>query len=290
VSNFTLTTPVAFFIFNRPDTTAQVFEQIRQARPQKLLVIADGPRPDRPDDSEACAATRAILDDVDWDCDIITRFADTNLGCKDCVASGLDWVFATVDEAIVLEHDTLPHPTFFRYCQELLAKYRDDERFMMLSGCNFQFGGNQTEHSYYFSPYIHCWGWATWRRAWQLYDRQMTAWPKIRSNLVYDLFGDQTAALYWTRIFDLTYQGYINTWDYQWVYSCWVQSSLTILPNVNLVSNIGFGTQATHTKGASRVAHLPVTAIDFPLKHPEIVTRNCAADRFTQELYNHGDM
>jgi hypothetical protein len=168
MADFQLTTPVAFLIFNRPDTTAKVFEAIRQAKPPKLLVVADGPRPDRPDDIEKCKAARGVVEQVDWDCEVLRNYSDVNLGCKKRVSSGLDWVFNTVEEEIILEDDCLPHPTFFRFCEELLDYYRHDERIMVISGDNFQFGRNCTEYSYYFSRYNHCWGWSTWRRSKEL--------------------------------------------------------------------------------------------------------------------------
>ena len=156
--NWQLTTPVVFVIFNRPDTTAKVFEAIRQAKPPKLLVIADGARIDKPGEAKKCAAARAIINQVDWQCEVLTNYSDVNLGCRKRVSSGLDWVFEQVEEAIILEDDCLPHPTFFRYCQELLEKYRDDEHIMMISGNNFQFGRKRNEYSYYFSHYSHIWG------------------------------------------------------------------------------------------------------------------------------------
>ncbi|MFM7711944.1 MAG: glycosyltransferase family 2 protein, partial [Microcystis sp.] len=142
-----------------PDTTARVFEAIRQAKPPKLLVVADGPRADRADDIEKCKAARAIIEGVDWDCEVLTNYSDVNLGCKNRVSSGLNWVFDTVEEAIILEDDCVPDPTFFRFCEELLEYYRHDQRIMVISGNNFQFGKKRTGYSYYFSVYTHCWGW-----------------------------------------------------------------------------------------------------------------------------------
>src|SRR5512139_3287315 len=176
MSDWQLKTPVAFIIFNRPDTAERVFAEIAKARPPKLLVVADGPRANRSGEAEKCAATRAIIDRVDWDCEVLTNFSDTNLGCKNRVSSGIDWVFEQVPEAIILEDDCLPHPTFFRFCEELLERYRDDERIGMISGDNFQLGQKRTDASYYFSRYNHIWGWASWRRAWRHYDREASAW------------------------------------------------------------------------------------------------------------------
>ncbi|MCA2504064.1 MAG: glycosyltransferase family 2 protein [Microcystis sp. M54BS1] len=285
MADFQLTTPVAFLIFNRPDTTARVFEAIRQAKPPKLLVVADGPRADRADDIEKCKAARAIIEGVDWDCEVLTNYSDVNLGCKNRVSSGLDWVFHTVEEAIILEDDCLPHPSFFRFCQELLDYYRDDKRIMAISGDNFQLGRNRTEYSYYFSRYSHIWGWATWRRAWQYYDVKMKLWQEIRDgNWLESILGKTQAVKYWTKIFQTYYDGKIDTWDYPWNFACWIQNGLTILPNVNLVSNIGFGEDATHTIGSkSRLANLGVQEMNFPLKCPPFLIRNEGADNYTQK-------
>jgi hypothetical protein len=287
MSDFKLSTPVAFFIFNRPHTTAQVFEQIRQAKPAQLLVIADGPRAGHPDDVENCAATRAIIEQVDWDCEVTKNYADTNLGCKIRVAGGIDWVFDLVEEAILLEDDILPHPTFFRYCQELLEKYRHDERIMMISGCNFLFGNRRTTNSYYYSYCVHCWGWATWRRAWRHYDVNMALWPEFRDGgLLQDVLGaNNTSAPTWYKFLEATYQGQINSWDFQWVFTCWTQNGLSIMPNANLVANIGFGPGATHTMDTGSItANLPTVAMDFPLSHPRFIVRDTVADNYEQQL------
>jgi hypothetical protein len=285
MADFQLTTPVAFLIFNRPDTTARVFEAIRQAKPPKLLVVADGPRPDRPDDVEKCKAARAIIDKVDWDCAVLTNYSDLNLGCKNRVSSGLDWVFSLVEEVIILEDDCLPHPSFFRFCQDLLDYYRDDERIMAISGDNFQLGRKRTEYSYYFSRYNHIWGWASWRRAWQYYDVKMRLWQEIRDcNWLEYILGEGQSVKYWTKIFQSAYDGKIDTWGYRWTFACWIQNGLTILPNVNLVSNIGFGADATHTSRAIQsVVNNPVREMSFPLQHPPFITRHFEADRFTWE-------
>jgi len=186
----------------------------------------------------------------------------------------------------------LPHPSFFRFSQELLEKYRTDERIMMISGCNFQFGNRRTDHSYYFSKCVHCWGWATWRRAWQKYDLHMKLWPEFRDGgWINDVLVPGPGAAYWQRIFDLTYRGYVDTWDYQWVFSCSTQNALNIQPNVNLISNIGFGADATHTGNkSSRVADMSISPMEFPLKHPSFMVRDSIADQYTQQLYNTGEM
>lgn len=281
---FHLKTPVAFLIFNRPDTTTQVFKEIAQAQPPKLLVVADGPRPDRPDEAKKCAAARAIIEQVNWPCEVLTNYADTNMGCKRRVSSGLDWVFDTVEEAIILEDDCVPHPTFFRFCEELLVRYRDDERIMHISGHNVQFGRKRTPYSYYYSRYNHCWGWASWRRAWQYYDVTMKHWPEVhKEGWLYDILGSRSAVAYWTRIFQMVYEGKIDSWAYRWTFACWLQSGLSILSNCNLISNIGFGAFATHTTiEDSPLANSQTVPMDFPLHHSPFIIRDTRADTFSQ--------
>ncbi|MBD2209280.1 class I SAM-dependent methyltransferase [Nostoc linckia FACHB-104] len=280
--NWQLTTPIALLIFNRPETTAKVFAAIRQAKPTKLLVVADGARADKPGEAETCAATREIINQVDWECEVLTNYSDVNLGCRTRVSSGLNWIFEQVEEAIILEDDCLPHPTFFRYCQELLHKYSDNERIMMISGNNFQFGQKSTEYSYYFSHYGHCWGWASWRRAWRKYDDSMQLWNQLTDNywLDYVLQNDQAVA-YWSEIFQGVYNG-LNSWAYIWQYTLWINSGLTILPHVNLVSNIGFDS-GTHLNTNDKLANMQVEALMLPLRHPPFIIRNNHADNLTEQ-------
>lgn len=282
---FQLTTPVAFIIFNRLDTTRHVFAEIAKARPSKLLVIADGPRTNRLGEAEKCAQTRAVIAGVDWDCEVLTNFSEVNLGCKRRVSSGIDWVFEQVEEAIILEDDCLPDSTFFRFCQELLERYRHDQRIGMISGDNFQFGNRRNDDSYYFSKYVHIWGWASWRDRWaNSYDVTMSRWPRIRDEAwLTDMVGNVREAVFWHRVFERVHRGEIDTWDYQWVFANWVEGRMTILPSVNMISNIGFDANATHTTGDSELANLARCPISFPLKHPLGVFRNVQADRFSEK-------
>lgn len=274
-----LNNPVAFLIFNRPDLTEIVFNEIRKAKPKKLLVVADGPR--FPEEVEKCEKARAVLKRVDWDCQVLVNFSDKNLGCKWRVSSGLDWVFSEVDEAIIIEDDCLPSSSFFYFCQTLLEQYRHDERVMHISGDNFQAGQSRTEYSYYFSKYTHIWGWASWRRAWQHYDVNMKTWIEYKKlNCIRSACKDSYEQKYWIDIFDCVFEGKIDTWDYQWLYACWCQNGLAILPNSNLVSNIGFGLDATHTSGDSPLAELPISDI-WDINHSPFVVLNQEADTYT---------
>lgn len=278
---FQLRTPVAFIIFNRPDTTERVFAEIAKAKPPKLLVVADGPRADRDGEAEKAATTRAIIDRVDWDCEVLTNYSDINLGCKRRVSSGIDWVFEQVEEAIILEDDCLPHPSFFRFCEELLMRYRHDQRISQINGVNFQSGYRINDDSYYFSKNSHIWGWASWRDRWQNdYDVEMKRWPRIRDQgRMADWFYSPAEKTSWTNIFEKVYQGEVDTWDYQWSFAVLLHGRLSILPNVNLISNIGFGPDATHTIVAGALSNLQVDEMHFPLNHPEGIFASHALDR-----------
>ncbi len=283
MSSCSTSAPVALIIFKRPELTAKVFEAIRQAQPSTLVVIADGARANKKDEAEACAAARAVTEKVDWPCRVVRHYSDKNLGCRDRVSSGLDLVFNEFDRAIILEDDCVPELSFFRFCEELLERYRNDERVMAISGDNFQFGNRQIEHSYYFSRYPHVWGWATWRRAWQHYDVKITNWPQMRKDgWLVQLLQDNAAVKFWQASFQSVYDRQIDTWDHQWTYACWQQNGLTALPRTNLISNIGFGTEATHTKRNSRFSKMAVSPMRFPLSHPPQVVRDEQADDYTQ--------
>ena len=266
-------TPVAFLIFNRLDTTEKVFEAIRQAKPPLLLVVADGPRAGRPGEEEKCAAVRAVIDRVDWDCEVLKNYADVNMGCERRVSSGLDWIFDTVEEAIILEDDCLPHPTFFKFCEELLEKYRNDERVMSITGTNLLKEWKSDIQSYHFSLYGHIWGWATWKRAWDYYDVENKLWskPEVR-NRVKDAICDrkQYQFLNQRKFFEPAHPDKkSDLWDHQWAFAHLLYSGLSIVPSVNLVSNIGFTEEGTHAKkfDPSR-ANLPLESMDFPLRVP----------------------
>ena len=279
MTNWQLETPVAFLIFNRPEATARVFAEIARARPPKLLVVADGPRPDRPGEAEKCTAARAIIKQVDWPCEVLTNYAKTNLGCGRRVSSGLDWVFDTVDEAIILEDDCLPHPDFFRFCAELLNRYRENERVMMITGSNPLLRLDIPE-SYLFSRYFQVWGWASWRRAWQKYDFELTDWPQLKAQKQIRSFYPQPYMVrHVTKMFDLVYHGRIGTWDIQWFYCCLFNNGLCVVPRVNLISNIGF--VGTHTTGGMDDAFLlPTFAVEVEnLRHPDRVLPDLLYDQ-----------
>jgi hypothetical protein len=276
--------PVLVLAFNRPDNTRAVLDAIRPARPQRLFLAVDGPRADRPGEREQVLAVQRLAEAVDWPCEVDTLFRAANLGCKVAVSDAITWFFDQVDAGIILEDDCIAHPSFFAFAAELLAYYHDDTRVCMISGDNFQFGRRRTPHSYYFSRYTHIWGWASWRRAWRWYDHGMSLWPQLRDGgWLMDMLQDRVATAYWTGIFEATWAEQNSSWAYRWTYSAWVNSALTVLPSVNLVSNIGFGGEATHTRNRrNRFAALPLAAMAFPLRHPPCLIRDTQADGFTQ--------
>lgn len=283
MESFTLTTPVAFIIFNRPETTIKVFEQIRLAKPKQLYIIADGARNSRPEEPDRVLAARAIVEQgVDWDCEVITNYAPKNMGCRNRVASGLQWLFEQVEDAIILEDDCVPHSTFFRYCQELLEYYRHDERVGVISGANFRCKREDDRHSYFFSRYHPITGWASWRRVWKYYDLEMKTFPHLRdSGLLAEMIGEPHLVKYWTKIFQSAYEGKETTWDYQLTFAVWTQAMLSVIPNHNQITNIGFGGEATHIAEADHpTANVPVEAMPFPLQHPPYMVREMTFDRY----------
>ncbi len=277
----TASTPVLFLIFNRPDVTKIVFEAIRKARPSKLYVAADGARKAKEGETEKCEAVRAIIEKVDWECEVKKLYREKNLGCKVAVSSAIDWFFQHEEEGIILEDDCLPDQSFFGYCAHLLAFYRDDERVMHISGDNFQFGIKRGEASYYFSRYSHIWGWASWRRAWKHYDVAMETFPAFKKNKkIGKITENYFEQIFWMGKFEKTYKGAIDTWDYQWNFAMWNQNGLAVIPNENLVSNIGFNTEATHTSSSNKFSEIPVHPV-HEIKHALKVERNKDADEFS---------
>jgi hypothetical protein len=275
-----LQTPVALVIFNRPDLTAEVFATIRAARPRKLLIIADGPR--REDERARCEAARAAIK-VDWPCELLTNYSDKNLGCKNRVASGIDWVFEQCEEAIVLEDDCLPSASFFPYCEALLAQYRDDERVMCIGGMSLYPGSPaRGDETYYFSRYGATNGWATWRRAWRTVDVDLTDWPAFkRSGRMADIFPSHRERWFWTALFDAQHAGEINTWDFQWLFARLVRGGLCTGPIRNMVANQGFRGDATHTLAMPKVWTPAKERHElWDLVHPAYVVPSHDVDRY----------
>lgn len=279
--------PVALIIFRRPETTRQVFEAIRQAEPSKLFVIADGPRSNRPGEAEKCKATREVVTDVDWDCKVYRNYSDDNLGCGVRPATGIDWVFRHVDRAVILEDDCLPHSSFFPFCASVLERYADVPQVMHINGNTY--GLDQRgwhNYSYSFASYPQVWGWATWRRAWKAFDWKMADWPAFRdAGLVESLDGGAAYADKRCEKWDRVYDGRDrDIWDYQWHFAVMRKNGLAVVPERNMITNIGFGEMATHSVNHdSEKADIRRHDINLPLNHPPFLLSDKRINRVYRE-------
>lgn len=282
--------PVLLVAFNRPDTTQQVIQAIRHARPQRLYVAVDAARPHKAGEAEACEATkRVILETIDWECDLKTLFRESNLGCALGVSGAISWMLENEEMGIILEDDCVPSLSFFSYCKELLHRYHDDERIMHIAGFNVQDGQQRGDASYYFSRYAELWGWATWRRAWQKFDFDMNTFPEfLNQDGLASILRHRGVQKRWVKNFNRVLDEDPPTvWGYRWLYSIWKENGLCITPNVSLTKNIGFDSRAVHTKSANhRLAD--IDAQELPtLIHPSVIVANEEADQLTSIVRYH---
>lgn len=282
--------PVLLLIFNRPEATARVLAAIRESRPPRLYVAADGPRIDRPDEKKSCDLARSNALAVDWPCEVRTLLREKNLGCRHAVEEALDWFFDSEETGIVLEDDCVPCAAFFHFCDQLLEHYRNDQRVFSISGSNFQDGQQRGDGSYYASKHFHCWGWASWRRAWLEYrSNDNNPMPRELSQGLRRLRdGSRWFAPYWTQVADMVNKGEFNSWAYRVSLACFSRpvgaEVLHLIPNTNLVENIGFNESATHTRDAS-ILPRPSGILPFPLNHPQNLSRDREGDRYTDRIH-----
>ena len=279
-------TPVLLLIFNRPDTAAVVFERIRMARPKRLYIAADGPRNDQ--EAVRCEETRKLVEQVDWDCQVKTLFRMENLGCKRAMSSGITWFFEQEAEGIVLEDDCVPDPSFFGFCSHMLAHYRTDDRIGHIGGSNLQLGQKRGPYSYYFSRMTHAWGWAGWRRVWESYDVDMKTFPDFqRLDVLKNIPSHAPFSASWYAVFQENYAGKVDSWAYPYTYHNLVNNRLSVIPNQNLIRNIGFRADSTHTADSGHVyANLDTTPL-HSIEHPPIIVADVEADIFTQVQEGH---
>ncbi len=284
----TMQTAVLLLAFNRPDTTRLVLQRIREARPLRLYVACDAARDGRPQEAAAVAAVRDLVTElVDWPCDLHTLYREQNLGCKMAVSGAISWFFAHEEMGIILEDDCLPDLSFFPYCETLLERFKEDERIFMISGDNFQRGQTTSPYSYYYSWLTHIWGWASWRRSWEKVDLEMKNWPAFMAGGgVQQIYPKKRFAKVWERTFERYLAGKYNTWDYPMLFASWWHRQLTILPEVNLVSNIGFGGNNTHTANDvyTKLSALPTFKLE-ELQHNPYMEVNLKADYNTFRHY-----
>jgi hypothetical protein len=249
-------TPVLFMMFNRPECTQEVFNVIRRIQPSKLFVAADGPRPNMEGEKELCEKAKLIITNgVNWDCDLHLLFRDENLGCGKAIKGSLDWFFSFVDEGIILEDDTLPDVSFFSYCEKMLNLYRNEKKVWSISGFNFGADTMFQNENFLFARFMNMWGWATWKRSYDKVDYSLEKWRSANNKKLYTSILVQDNLMdtdvkwfeYWTNIFRLIANNQLDTWDYQWIYSQLLNYQVTIYPAVNMIENIGFKSNATHT-------------------------------------------
>ncbi len=283
-------TPVAIFGFNRPSLINQVFERVREVKPQQLFLILDGPRVNTPDDLTKCNMVKEILSRVDWPCETLRNYSKTNMGCRRRISSGISWVFEHSEEAIILEDDCVPDLTFFKFCAELLARYRNDSRVGMIAGHIEHFDPPRVNGcSYYVDHFTTIWGWATWRRAWAKYDAELTNWPLAKEqDILMRVLKKQRYVKSWTRMIDRVCEGKTDTWDTAWAFTLFYENWLCVHPKQNLVTNIGCGSDSTHTINVtSQWANQPTVPMDFPLVHPAHLIPDLWSEKRVQEtLYS----
>jgi len=268
-----LNTAVLFLVFNRLDTTKQVFDAIKEAKPPRLYIAADGAREDKEGEAEKVTAVRDfILQNIGWDCEVKTLFRDENLGCKYAVSGAIDWFFNQEEMGIILEDDCLPSQSFFWFCEELLERYKDDMRVWNIGGYKHPYlKGNN--YSYNFSRFTQIWGWASWANRWKYYDVSLLKY-KDNENLLsdYEFFREGYENKSREKTLDNVLNDNIDTWDYQWNFTVRINNGLSIRPSVNLIGNVGFGEEATHTLSKNDEVERNIAEnIKLPLNHPDFI-------------------
>lgn len=275
-----LEVPVVLIVYKRPEQTKKVLESIRSARPRKLYVVADGAKSSASDEVTAVSAVRELVDVIDWDCQVFKDYAIHNLGVRERVVSGLNWVFSLEDRAIIMEDDCLASPSFFSFCEELLDKYSEEKSVAGIGGTNaFATSSNDSAGSYFFSQYPAVWGWATWARVWEKFSNSPPLVTPADLKRYRDFAPTSRSRTYWAARYHDVRKNRLDTWDYQLAYLCMSERALWAIPNENLVSNIGFGAEASHTVASnSRFSRLSVADLKFPLKHPKQITASSVYD------------
>jgi len=285
-----LFTPVLFLVFNRPSQTKIVFNAIRNAKPPRLYIACDGPRPNLKKDSELIDQVKQIVSAVDWQCEIKTLFRDVNLGCKLAVSEAISWFFSHEDSGIILEDDCLPSQSFFWFCQTFLELYKYDKSVMAITGLNIA-GSSVSKYDTFFSNFPLMWGWATWADSWHKYDLTMAEWPRFcaDSEILRLDIGNLPFMLEISDAMQKTYHGLIDTWDYQWILCCWLNKGLTVVPSLNLIKNIGFDEFATHTYSQpSYLKKLKSHELSWPILVDKSFDVNKEADKFIARYFFNG--
>ncbi|MEP7269827.1 MAG: hypothetical protein ABI844_19580 [Saprospiraceae bacterium] len=276
-------TPVLFLIFNRPDATRLVWQEIQILKPARLFIAADGPTPNKENEKAACLEVKDIVSNIHWPCNVRTLYREEHLGCKMAVSSAIDWFFSKVEYGIILEDDCLPSISFFTFCEAMLIQFKNHPDIMHITGNNFQHHHTRGDGSYYFSKYSHIWGWATWKRAWSTYSLDLCEWDHFsQTNDFTNLFNSKRELRYWMRKFNRyrLSRNVQNYWSLQWQYACWYSGGKAIIPQQNLVTNIGIGSGTNMT---IKLKHLEIDRKMFPAPYlnPTNDRIDRAADYYT---------
>ena len=276
-------------MYNRAESVEKVVNILRDLKPLNLFISADGPKNSK-EDIEACSNARKIIESIDWECTVKKNIQANNLGCRHAMAEGITWFFDHVTEGIVLEDDCVPDQSFFYYVEDLLERYRYTEEVFVISGSNFGVVPEDWPYSYYFSRYMNCWGWATWRRAWKYFDNDMNDWRDTEKKSSLELYIEKEFCGYWRTILNKCYKKKLDSWAYLWTFSCWYNNGLAILPTKNLIKNIGVGDDATHTKRRIKTLGVKRSKIQLPLAHPSEITRLKAVDILIEKKAHSGPL
>lgn len=287
--DYKVKSPIAMIVFNRYEKALQVFEKIRIVQPSKLFVIADGPRKNNPADIEKCKKVRSIFDEIDWPCELIRFYSDINLGCSKRPFTGISSVFENEEEAIILEDDCLPDISFFEFCDTLLEKYKYDHRIMLISGTNINTTWYRGENSYHFSKLGGIHGWASWKRSWEKMDIEIKQWDDVIVKKLLEEKLSKRLFFFRAKVYDslCNNSSNVTAWDYQFGFSRLINNGLAIVPCINLIKNIGFDDESTHTNDSnSKAANLMTHTMSFPLKHPQYLMEDYLYDEvFEKVLY-----
>lgn len=281
-----LDTPVLLITYKRLGTTKQVFEAIRQAKPPRLYIASNIGK-----DEQAIQQVKKVREfleeNIDWDCKVYKLYRDQHLSAKDSISGAIDWFFQNEKMGIILEDDCLPSQSFFWFCEGLLKKYADDMRVWHIGGSSTLSENILLNHdSYYFSNYNHIWGWAGWSNRWKMYDVNVSLFKEFSKNgFIENVTKDKLLQKFWIDNFNSVYEKRIDTWDYQWYFTTWSNGGISIIPTVNLISNLGFGADATHTSDSSdKLSNMEKGEINLNLIHPNIMMPNIIYDNYNAKF------
>lgn len=282
--------PILLLVFNRPDVTKVMFESVKKIKPKYLYVAADGSRKEKSGEDALCNETRSVIvDNIDWDCELKTLFRNENLGLKGAINEAIDWFFDNEEQGIILEDDIIGTKAFFRFCELNLEYYKNDERVMLISGFNHLNKWKPENADYFFSKVGAIWGWATWKRAWELNKRDVSDWENAKKeNILDSVFENKEMVKFRNNIFERTFNGQVNSWAYIWTFYRFVNSGLSILPAKNLIQNIGSGDDATHTgKLDEKIAQISVFEPSYSkIRRPRFVVADTDFDTTVFNLFH----